>query len=103
MHVKKNACEKVIQTICGKKENKEVGQNLEVQNLHLHVWVTHNPQNPLQWMMLHVNCVLNERELSTFQSRFTSIKVPSEYYWKQLENKQEMKDSRFMKWNNCIN
>jgi hypothetical protein len=24
-------------------------------------------------------------------------------YWKQLENKQEMKDSRFMKWNNYIN
>jgi hypothetical protein len=24
------------------------------------------------------------------------------YYWKQLENKQEMKASRFMKWNNCI-
>jgi hypothetical protein len=24
-------------------------------------------------------------------------------YWKQLENKQEMKASRFMKWNNCIN
>jgi hypothetical protein len=26
-----------------------------------------------------------------------------EKYWKQLENKQEMKASRFMKWNNCIN
>jgi hypothetical protein len=24
-------------------------------------------------------------------------------YWKQLENKQEMKDSKFMKWNNYIN
>jgi hypothetical protein len=24
-------------------------------------------------------------------------------YWKQLENKQEMKHSLFMKWNNCIN
>jgi hypothetical protein len=24
-------------------------------------------------------------------------------YWKQLENKQEMKASRLMKWNNCIN
>jgi len=35
-----------------------------------------------------------------------NCKVPCEYqkmYWKQLENKQEMKDSRFMKWNNCIN
>ncbi len=25
------------------------------------------------------------------------------YYWKQLENKQNMKHSRFMKWNNFIN
>jgi hypothetical protein len=24
-------------------------------------------------------------------------------YWKELENKQEMKHSRFMKCNNCIN
>jgi hypothetical protein len=24
-------------------------------------------------------------------------------YWKKLENKQKMKHSRFMKWNNCIN
>jgi hypothetical protein len=24
-------------------------------------------------------------------------------YWKELENKQEMKHSRFMRWNNCIN
>jgi hypothetical protein len=24
-------------------------------------------------------------------------------YWKQLEIKQEMKHSKFMKWNNCIN
>jgi hypothetical protein len=24
-------------------------------------------------------------------------------YWKELENKQEMKHSRFMKWNNYIN
>jgi hypothetical protein len=28
--------------------------------------------------------------------------LPTPYYWKQLENKQEMKASRFMKWNNCI-
>ncbi len=24
-------------------------------------------------------------------------------YWKVFENKQEMKHSRLMKWNNCIN
>jgi hypothetical protein len=23
--------------------------------------------------------------------------------WEELENKPEMKHSRFMKWNNCIN
>jgi hypothetical protein len=30
-----------------------------------------------------------------------TISLPP-YYWKQLENKQEMKVSKFMKWNNCI-
>jgi hypothetical protein len=30
-------------------------------------------------------------------------KLQGEHYWKQLENKQEMKHSRFMKWNNHIN
>jgi hypothetical protein len=30
-------------------------------------------------MMPHANYVLNERALSTFQSRFASLKVPSEY------------------------
>jgi len=29
--------------------------------------------------------------------------IVHEMYWKQLENKQEMKHSKFMKWNNCIN
>jgi len=31
-------------------------------------------------------------------SNYTTI-----YYWKQLVNKQEMKHSRFMKWDNRIN
>ncbi len=39
---------------------------------------------------------------------FLGMEVERDYaqrllYWKQLENKQEMKHSRFMKWNNCIN
>jgi hypothetical protein len=33
----------------------------------------------------------------------TSYFFEADFYWKQLENKQEMKASRFMKWNNCIN
>jgi hypothetical protein len=28
---------------------------------------------------------------------------PRGKYWEELENKQEMKASRFMKWNNYIN
>jgi hypothetical protein len=30
--------------------------------------------------MLHANYVLNEKELSTFQSRFASLKVPFDYF-----------------------
>jgi len=60
-------------------DNKEVKRDLEVQNLCLHLWLTHNPQNPSWWMIPHANYVLNEKELSTFQSWFASLKVPSEY------------------------
>jgi hypothetical protein len=78
MHAEKN--ENVIWTICGEKDNKEVRRDLEVQNLRLHLWLTRNPQNPSSWMMPHANYVLNERELSTFQSWFASLKVPFEYF-----------------------
>jgi hypothetical protein len=46
MHVENIVCENVIRTICGEKDNKEVRWDLEVQNLHPHLWLTHNPQNP---------------------------------------------------------
>jgi len=44
-----------------------------------HLWLSRNPQNPSWWMMPHANYVLNERELSIFQSWFASLKVPSKY------------------------
>ncbi len=47
---------------------------MKVQNLHPHLWLTCNPLNPS-----HANYLLNKRELSTFQSRFASLKVPSKY------------------------
>ncbi len=79
MHMENNVCENVIWTICGEKDNKEVRWDLEVQNLRLHLWLTHNPQNPSHWIVPHANYVINARELSTFQSWFASLKVPSKY------------------------
>jgi hypothetical protein len=76
MHVENNVCENVIRTICGEKDNKGVRRNLEVQNLCPHLWLTRNPQNPSWWIMPHANYVLNEREFSTFESWFASLKVP---------------------------
>jgi hypothetical protein len=73
----KRMCENVIQTICGEKDNKEVRRDLEVQNLCLHLWLTHKTHHDGWWP--HANYVLNERELSTFQSWFASLKVPSMY------------------------
>jgi hypothetical protein len=78
--MEKNVCGNVTQTICGEKDNKEVNQDLEVQNLCSHLWLTRNPQNPSRWMMPHANYVLNEKEFSTFQSRCASLKVPSKYF-----------------------
>jgi hypothetical protein len=80
MHVEKNVCENIIQTICGEKDNKEVRWDMELQNIHPHLWLTQNPQNSTQWMMPHGNYVSNERELSTFQNQFASLKVPSDYF-----------------------
>jgi hypothetical protein len=39
MHVEKNVCENIIQTICGEKDNKEVKQDLETQNILPHLWL----------------------------------------------------------------
>jgi hypothetical protein len=80
MHVEKNVCENEIWIICGEKDNKELRWDLEVQNLRLHLWLTHNPQNPSWWMIPHANYVFYEKELSTFQSWFTSLKVPFKYF-----------------------
>jgi hypothetical protein len=41
--------------------------------------------------------------ISSSHNITTSLCCHVDCYWKQLENKQEMKGSRFMKWNNCIN
>ncbi len=38
-----------------------------------------------------------------FEGNFECPTCGSHNYWKQLENKQEMKHSKFMKWNNHIN
>jgi hypothetical protein len=44
-----------------------------------------------------------EREEPLTFSQDTTLNEIRMEYWKQLEKKQEMKVSRFMKWNNCIN
>lgn len=78
-HVQKNVCEHIIQIICGEKDNKEVKWDLEGQHICPHLWLIQIPQNPTQWMVPHVNYVLNGKELSTFQNRFATLKVPSNY------------------------
>jgi hypothetical protein len=42
------------------------------------------------------------RRLHPFLQTLLFQTIKGAYYWKQLENKQEMKASRFIKWNNCI-
>ncbi len=58
------------------------------------------------------NCPMFIKIQKMFHGKFVTIveaqpvaktQIITTDYWKQLENKQEMKASRFMKWNNCIN
>jgi hypothetical protein len=79
MHVVKNVCENLIHTIFGEKDKKEVKRDMEDQNIDPHLWLFRNPQNPMRWMLPHVNFVLIKWDLSTFQARFKSLKVPSDY------------------------
>ncbi len=52
---------------------------MEDQNIHPHLWLSRNPQNPMWWMLPHANFVLLKWDLSIFQAWFDSLKVPSDY------------------------
>jgi hypothetical protein len=59
----------------------------------------------VKWRNIRLSSKKNYEETqkkSYIESKTFDFNLPSRY-WKQLEKKQEMKDSRFMKWNNCIN
>jgi hypothetical protein len=48
----------------------------------------------------NIECQLNK---SIMIQKYPTLNHKENHYCEQLENKQEMKASRFMKWNNCIN
>ncbi len=47
--------------------------------------------------------ILDETNVKGCENGVNICKFTKDIYWKQLENKQELKRSRFLKWNNCIN
>jgi hypothetical protein len=53
--------------------------------------------------IMDINVKTNNLELKSRVQTIEPKTIGNRYYWKQLENKQEMKYSRFMKCNNCIN
>jgi len=63
---------------------------------HKQKWLTH-----IRKIFYVLFSILNKR--INYKNNETFGKNNTHFYWKQLENKQEMKASRFMKWNNCIN
>ncbi len=52
---------------------------MEDQNVCPHLWLFRNPQNSSQWMLPHGNFVFMDKDLSTFQQRFKSLKMPFDY------------------------
>ncbi len=51
----------------------------------------------------HAAIMVKTRRENNLYFLNVNVQRESDNYWKQLENKQEMKASRFVKWNNCIN
>ncbi len=64
----------------------------------LHIQDAKSPKQALDTLMKMYSTNTQVRKMQLKQELHNLQK-----YWKQLENKQEMKASRFMKWNNCIN
>ncbi len=76
------------EALCGVHAAKTIGNKLFLRRRFFTIKMQEGDH-----MLVHINTV------KALADQLRCIDV----YWKQLENKQEMKASRLMKWNNCIN
>jgi len=79
MHVEKNICENIVQTIFGIKDTIVVRQDLKEEGIRPHLWLFQDPHVPDRWLKPMVPYVLKEDELIVFMDCLKSLKVPTEY------------------------
>jgi hypothetical protein len=80
MHVEKNICENVVQTIFGIKDTIVVRQDLKEEGIKPHLWLFQDPHVPLdRWLKPMVPYVLKEDELIVFMDCLKSLQVPIKY------------------------
>ncbi len=63
MHVEKNICENVVQTISGIKDTIDVRQDLKEEGIRPHLWLFQDPHVLDRWLKPIAPYVLNEDEL----------------------------------------
>jgi hypothetical protein len=78
MHIEKNICENVVQTIFGIKDTIIVQQDLK-EGIRLHLWLFQDPHVLDKWLKPMAPYVLKENELIVFMVCLKSLRVPTEY------------------------
>jgi hypothetical protein len=86
MHVEKNICENVVQTIFGIKDTIVVQQDLKEEGIRPHLWLFQDPHVPDRWLKPMDPYVLKEDELIVFMDCLKSLRVPIEYYSAPLKH-----------------
>jgi hypothetical protein len=79
MHVEKNICENIVQTIFGIKDIIAMRQDLKEEGIRLHLWLFQNPHVSDRSLKLVAPYVLKEDELIVFMDCLKSLRVPIEY------------------------
>jgi hypothetical protein len=73
MHVEKNICENIVQTIFGIKDTIVVRQDLKEEGIRLHLWLFQYPHVPNRWLKPMAPYVLKEDELIVFMDCLKSL------------------------------
>jgi hypothetical protein len=79
MHVEKNICENIVQTIFGIKDTIVVRQDLKEEGIRPHLCLLQDPHVPVRWLKPMAPYVLKEDELIVFMDCLKSLRVPTEY------------------------
>ncbi len=79
MHMEKNICENIVQTIFGIKDIIVMWQDLKEEGIKPHLWLFQDPHVPNRWLKPMAPYVLKEDELIVFMDYLKSLRVLTEY------------------------